>query len=193
VAERCWIVAKAPLTSNCSRTSGWLARGLVLGPADQRPSRAGQALHAQRHRRGVPVRGQGRLSDRIKVVACELLSHLAKVADSRSFHCPASTTHRQLDEEQLRKAGAGPEVIRLSIGLETAADVIADLDQALTPRAPRALPIWFVRPYSNRFGRKNSKFVQAKHQTIRRVPTPSTSWAKPTEIFPCGSVSLLTA
>jgi O-acetylhomoserine (thiol)-lyase len=70
----------------------------------------------------------------IKVVeGCELLSHLANIGDTRSLIIhPASTTHRQLDEEQLRKAGAGPEVIRLSIGLETAADIIADLDQALT-------------------------------------------------------------
>ncbi len=69
----------------------------------------------------------------IRVVeACELLSHLANIGDTRSLIIhPASTTHRQLDEEQLRKAGAGPEVIRLSIGLETAADIVADLDQAL--------------------------------------------------------------
>jgi O-acetylhomoserine (thiol)-lyase len=69
----------------------------------------------------------------IRVVeACELLSHLANIGDTRSLIIhPASTTHRQLDEEQLRKAGAGPEVVRLSIGLETAADIVADLDQAL--------------------------------------------------------------
>ena len=69
----------------------------------------------------------------IKVVeACELLSHLANIGDTRSLIIhPASTTHRQLDEAQLRAAGAGPEVIRLSIGLETAADIIADLEQAL--------------------------------------------------------------
>jgi O-acetylhomoserine (thiol)-lyase len=73
----------------------------------------------------------------IKVVeSCELLSHLANIGDTRSLIIhPASTTHRQLDEEQLRKAGAGPEVIRLSIGLETAADIIADLEQALTAAA----------------------------------------------------------
>ncbi|HLJ63484.1 MAG TPA: PLP-dependent transferase, partial [Stellaceae bacterium] len=44
---------------------------------------------------------------------------------------PASTTHRQLTAEQLTAAGAGPEVIRLSIGLESVDDIIADLDQAL--------------------------------------------------------------
>ena len=66
------------------------------------------------------------------VEGCELLSHLANIGDTRSLIIhPASTTHRQLDEAQLRAAGAGPEVIRLSIGLETASDIIADLDQAL--------------------------------------------------------------
>ncbi|MCZ8097680.1 MAG: PLP-dependent transferase, partial [Burkholderiales bacterium] len=44
---------------------------------------------------------------------------------------PASTTHRQLTPEQLVQAGAGPEVVRLSIGLEDTADLIADLDEAL--------------------------------------------------------------
>ena len=61
-----------------------------------------------------------------------LFSHLANVGDTRSLILhPASTTHRQLTDEQRLSAGAGPDVIRLSIGLETAADLIADLDQAL--------------------------------------------------------------
>ncbi len=61
-----------------------------------------------------------------------LFSHLANIGDTRSLILhPASTTHRQLTEEQRVAAGAGPDVIRLSIGLETAADLIADLDQAL--------------------------------------------------------------
>jgi O-acetylhomoserine (thiol)-lyase len=66
------------------------------------------------------------------VESCELFSHLANIGDARSLILhPASTTHRQLSDEQRVAAGAGPEVIRLSIGLETAADLIADLDQAL--------------------------------------------------------------
>ena len=70
----------------------------------------------------------------VKVVEhCELFSHLANIGDTRSLIIhPASTTHRQLDEAQAEAAGAGPDVIRLSIGLETAGDIIADLDQALT-------------------------------------------------------------
>ena len=61
-----------------------------------------------------------------------LFSHLANVGDTRSLILhPASTTHRQLTDEQRAGAGADNDVIRLSIGLETAEDLIYDLDQAL--------------------------------------------------------------
>jgi O-acetylhomoserine (thiol)-lyase len=61
-----------------------------------------------------------------------LFSHLANIGDTRSLILhPASTTHRQLTEEQRAAAGAGDDVIRLSIGLETVDDLVADLDQAL--------------------------------------------------------------
>jgi len=62
----------------------------------------------------------------------EILSHLANIGDTRSLIIhPASTTHRQLSAEQLLAAGAGPDVVRLSIGIESVADIIHDLDQAL--------------------------------------------------------------
>jgi O-acetylhomoserine (thiol)-lyase len=62
----------------------------------------------------------------------QLFSHLANIGDTRSLIIhPSSTTHRQLTDEQQIRAGAGPEVVRLSIGLENAEDLIADLDQAL--------------------------------------------------------------
>ncbi|HVT56480.1 MAG TPA: O-acetylhomoserine aminocarboxypropyltransferase, partial [Xanthobacteraceae bacterium] len=62
----------------------------------------------------------------------QLLSHLANIGDTRSLIIhPASTTHRQLSDEQKIQAGAGPDVVRLSIGLEDVEDIIADLDQAL--------------------------------------------------------------
>jgi O-acetylhomoserine (thiol)-lyase len=62
----------------------------------------------------------------------QLFSHLANIGDTRSLILhPASTTHRQLSDEQRVAAGAGPDVIRLSIGLETADDLIRDLDEAL--------------------------------------------------------------
>jgi len=62
----------------------------------------------------------------------KLFSHLANIGDTRSLIIhPASTTHRQLTDEQRERAGAGPEVVRLSVGLEDVEDIIADLDQAL--------------------------------------------------------------
>ena len=62
----------------------------------------------------------------------KLFSHLANIGDTRSLVIhPASTTHRQLTDEQKTRAGAGPEVVRLSVGIEDPRDLIADLDQAL--------------------------------------------------------------
>ena len=66
------------------------------------------------------------------VSGLKLFSHLANVGDTRSLVIhPASTTHRQLTDEQKVASGAGPDVVRLSIGLEDVVDIIADLDQAL--------------------------------------------------------------
>src|ERR1700691_1271428 len=63
----------------------------------------------------------------------KLFSHLANVGDTRSLIIhPASTTHRQLNDEQKKAAGAGPDVVRLSIGIESVEDIIADLDQVLS-------------------------------------------------------------
>jgi O-acetylhomoserine (thiol)-lyase len=69
----------------------------------------------------------------VKVVNnVRLISHLANVGDTRSLIIhPASTTHRQLEDEQRAAAGAGNEVMRVSIGIESVEDIIADLDQAL--------------------------------------------------------------
>ena len=62
----------------------------------------------------------------------KLFSHVANIGDTRSLVIhPASTTHRQLSDAQKTAAGAGPDVVRLSIGLEDVEDLIADLDQAL--------------------------------------------------------------
>jgi O-acetylhomoserine (thiol)-lyase len=66
------------------------------------------------------------------VKGVELFSHLANVGDTRSLIIhPASTTHRQLTDAQKSAAGAGPDVVRLSVGIEDAADIIGDLEQAL--------------------------------------------------------------
>ncbi len=63
----------------------------------------------------------------------ELFSLLANIGDAKSLIIhPASTTHQQLTEEEQRSTGTTPELIRLSVGIEDIADIIADLDQALT-------------------------------------------------------------
>ena len=67
------------------------------------------------------------------VSSVKLFSHLANIGDTRSLIIhPASTTHSQLNAEQLKLAGATPDVVRLSIGLEDVEDIIADLDQAIS-------------------------------------------------------------
>ena len=64
------------------------------------------------------------------VEGLELFSHLANIGDTKSLVIhPASTTHRQLSDEQKIAAGAGPDVVRLSVGIENVEDVIADLEQ----------------------------------------------------------------
>jgi O-acetylhomoserine (thiol)-lyase len=66
------------------------------------------------------------------VQGVKLFSHLANIGDTRSLIIhPSSTTHSQLPDEQRIAAGAGPDVVRLSVGLEDVEDIIADLDQAL--------------------------------------------------------------
>jgi len=66
------------------------------------------------------------------VSSVKLFSHLANIGDTRSLIIhPASTTHRQLADAQKIAAGAGPDVVRLSVGIESVEDIIADLDQAL--------------------------------------------------------------
>lgn len=66
------------------------------------------------------------------VEGLEIISHLANIGDTRTLVIhPASTTHRQLTDEQRTAAGAGNDVVRLSIGIENVGDIIADIDQAL--------------------------------------------------------------
>src|SRR5512136_2729924 len=69
----------------------------------------------------------------VKLVSnVKLFSHLANIGDTRSLIIhPASTTHRQLSDAQKGQAGAGPDVVRLSVGLEDKEDIIADLEQGL--------------------------------------------------------------
>ena len=69
----------------------------------------------------------------VKLVSnVELFSHLANIGDTRSLIIhPASTTHKQLSDAQKVQAGAGPDVVRLSVGLEDVEDIVADLEEAL--------------------------------------------------------------
>ncbi|MCT8267536.1 O-acetylhomoserine aminocarboxypropyltransferase [Afifella sp. JA880] len=70
------------------------------------------------------------------VESVKLFSHLANIGDTRSLIIhPASTTHSQLTEEQLRAAGAGSDTVRISVGIEDVEDIIADLEQALAKGA----------------------------------------------------------
>ncbi len=65
--------------------------------------------------------------------AAQFMSHLANVGDAKTLIIhPASTTHRQLSEEQQISAGVTPDMVRISVGLETLDDILWDLDQALT-------------------------------------------------------------
>ena len=62
----------------------------------------------------------------------KLISHLANIGDAKSLAIhPATTTHSQLDEQELEKAGVSPDMVRLSVGIEHIDDIIADIDQAL--------------------------------------------------------------
>jgi len=64
--------------------------------------------------------------------ALKIFKRLVNIGDAKSLAChPASTTHRQLSEEEQAKAGVKPEMIRLSVGIEAIEDILADLDQAL--------------------------------------------------------------
>ena len=64
--------------------------------------------------------------------ALGLVKRLVNMGDAKTLAChPASTTHRQMSEDEQRKAGVRPEMIRISVGIEHAEDIIADLDQAL--------------------------------------------------------------
>ena len=105
--------------------------GELPGAARRPVPRARQEIRAQGRRRGVHFRPQGRLRRRHQARSnVKLFSHLANIGDTRSLIIhPASTTHRQLSDAQKVQAGAGPDVVRLSIGLEDKDDIIADLER----------------------------------------------------------------
>jgi O-acetylhomoserine (thiol)-lyase len=74
----------------------------------------------------------GRQAGRKFIEAVRLVSHLANVGDAKTLVIhPASTTHQQMSAEELQASGVGEELIRLSVGIEAAQDIIDDLAQAL--------------------------------------------------------------
>ena len=80
---------------------------------------------------GFGVRGGGEAGQRF-IESVKLFSHLANIGDARSLAIhPASTTHQQLSEEEKLAAGVTPDFVRLSVGIESIEDILADLDQAL--------------------------------------------------------------
>ncbi|MFM8827755.1 MAG: O-acetylhomoserine aminocarboxypropyltransferase/cysteine synthase family protein [Actinomycetota bacterium] len=77
------------------------------------------------------IRG-GRDSGQAFISNLELFSHLANIGDAKSLAIhPATTTHSQLNDEELSLAGVRPETVRLSVGIENVEDLISDLDQAI--------------------------------------------------------------
>jgi len=74
----------------------------------------------------------GRQAGRRFIESVQLFSHLANVGDAKSLVIhPGSTTHQQMTDDELRAAGIGPEMIRLSVGIEDVDDILWDLEQAL--------------------------------------------------------------
>jgi O-acetylhomoserine (thiol)-lyase len=86
------------------------------------------------------IRG-GREAGKRFIENVQLFSHLANVGDAKSLVIhPASTTHAQLSDEELRAAGVGPELIRVSVGIEDVDDILWDLEQALE-RSQESVPV----------------------------------------------------
>ncbi len=87
---------------------------------------------AQRSGAGPSALG-GRDAGRRFIESVQLCSHLANIGDARTLVIhPASTTHQQLSDGQLREGGVPPDLVRISVGIEDAEDILWDLDQALT-------------------------------------------------------------
>ncbi|HUK59209.1 MAG TPA: O-acetylhomoserine aminocarboxypropyltransferase [Stellaceae bacterium] len=125
--------------ANALAIAEWLQRHAAVAwvsyaGLDSSPYRALQRKYMPKGAGAVFTFGlKGGFAAGVKLVeGVELFSHLANIGDTRSLIIhPASTTHRQLSEAQQTAAGAGPDVVRLSIGIESVEDLIADLEQGL--------------------------------------------------------------
>lgn len=125
--------------ANAEKIAAWLegheaVEGVTYAGLDSSPYKSRVAKICPKGASGLfTVQLKGGYEACVKFVsALNLFSHVANLGDTRSLVIhPASTTHRQLTEEQQTAAGAAPNTVRLSIGIEGADDLIADLDQAL--------------------------------------------------------------
>ena len=125
--DRRW---RSPSTS--PRTRGRVGAATRCCPATA--TRASRARYLPRGAGGIltfGIKGGARAGEKF-IESVQFLSHLANVGDAKTLVIhPASTTHRQLSEDEQRAAGVAPEMIRLSIGLESLDDILWDIDQAL--------------------------------------------------------------
>ena len=125
--------------ANAEKIAGWLeghdaVAGVTYAGLDSSPYKArAKKLCPKGAGALFTVQLKGGYAACVKFVnALNLFSHVANLGDARSLVIhPASTTHRQLTDDQKVAAGAAPDTVRLSIGIEDTADLIADLDQAL--------------------------------------------------------------
>jgi O-acetylhomoserine (thiol)-lyase len=84
------------------------------------------------------VRGGAKAGEKF-IEAATFMSHLANIGDAKTLIIhPASTTHRQMSEEEQLKAGVLPDMVRMSVGLETLDDILWDIDQSLSAAAGAA-------------------------------------------------------
>jgi O-acetylhomoserine (thiol)-lyase len=108
--------------------------GLPSSPYYELARRTFRAVDGQPGASGVltfGIRGAGAAGERF-IEHLELLSHLANIGDAKSLVIhPASTTHRQLSEAEQRRAGVTPDMIRISVGLESIQDILTDIEKAL--------------------------------------------------------------
>jgi O-acetylhomoserine (thiol)-lyase len=81
------------------------------------------------------VKGGAKAGERF-IEAAQFMSHLANIGDAKTLIIhPASTTHRQMSDEDQLKAGITPDMVRMSVGIESLDDILWDIDQALTKSA----------------------------------------------------------
>src|SRR5690606_30923621 len=91
--------------------------------------------------------------------ALQMIFRLVNIGDAKSLAChPASTTHRQLSPEELKRAGVSEDMVRTSVGIEQLADIIADVEEALAPaRGQQSGPLLPLREKVDRAQRETDE------------------------------------